>query len=170
VKPADAGDATSTPTAVVQQRRVQSVLEQLGIVPADPSHQSAAERAAAAKVSAAVGPLYTAVSDTLSHPPAPVVATIHTLHESDRKHRHGDEPSTVRGPPAPLNGPSSPLTSGSAAAAPSGGAGGITFFAILVGSVSAQLAQAESVAPPCSFESNPAPPTSTDTARAPPAV
>jgi hypothetical protein len=146
------------------ERIVRKTLVNLGIVPATPA-------ATTSQVTpATVDNLFCAPVVVASAAPTPDGATTRLqVAKSVRKQQVDEQPGNVRGPPvSPFDAPSSPVTAGAAAAAGSGTAAGISFFAILVGSVSAQLAQAEAVAPPCSFASNSATPTSDDSARAPP--
>ncbi|WP_318597558.1 hypothetical protein [Conexibacter stalactiti] len=157
-----AADAAARNAAA--KRIVRKTLVNLGIVPATPV--------------AATSQVTPATADSLICAPVVVSAAVPTpdssttrlqVAKSVRKQHAEDQPSSVRGPPVgPFDSPSSPLNASAAAAAGNGSAAGISFFAVLVGSVSAQLAQAEAVAPPCSFASNSATPTSDDSARAPP--
>jgi hypothetical protein len=160
---AAAADAAARDAAA--KRIVHTTLVRLGIVSADP----VTTRTPTAPV--ASGGDFCAPVVVSSATPTPASGTTRLqVTKSPRKQRGGQQPANVRGPPVgPLDSPSSPLTASAAAAPGSGSAAGISFFAILVGSVSAQLAQAEAVAPPCSFASNSATPTSDDSARAPPA-
>jgi hypothetical protein len=149
------------------KRIVHKTLVNLGIVPADPvtaQIKSTPSSAPDGPVCAPVVVSSAAPSPAAGTVPAPVAQQV------QRKQRLADEPNTVRGPPVtPLEGPSSPLTASAAAPASTSAASGLSFFAVLVGSVSAQLAEAEAAAPPCSFASNAATPTSDLSARGPPA-
>ena len=166
--PAVRNDAAAAEAArdAATKRIVRKALVELGIVPASPS-------AAVDKPSpdAVAGVLCAPVVVSTAAPsPGPGTARVQVV-KSERRQRGEDAPSTVRGPPlSPFDSPTSPLNSSSAAAPGTGSVAGVSFFAILVGSVSAQLAQAETVAPPCSFASNSATPQSDLSARGPPAV
>ena len=145
---------------------MRKTLVKLGIVSATPD--PAAGRTTPAAV--ADGTLCAPIVVSSSSPTPAAGTTRLQISKTPRKARGTEQPGSVRGPPiGPLDSPSSPLSSSAAAAPGSGSGAGISFFAILVGSLSAQLAQAEAVAPPCSFASNSATPTSDDSARAPPA-
>ncbi|HST41520.1 MAG TPA: hypothetical protein VLK58_18525 [Conexibacter sp.] len=161
-----AGDEAANAAArdAAAKRIVRKTLVGLGIVPATPV-------AASSQVTPATADnLLCAPVVVATAAPTPDASTTRLqVVKSVRKQQGDHQPSSVRGPPVgPFDSPTSPLNASAAAAAGNGAAAGISFFAILVGSVSAQLAQAEAVAPPCSFASNSATPTSDDSARAPP--
>jgi hypothetical protein len=153
------------------RRIVHSALVDLGIVPENP---------AAAQVRVTRSPSAAPDGDPVCAPvvnadalPSVATGTIPAplAIQLERKQRLADEPAAVRGPPiSPVDAPSSPSGVSASVAAGATAPAGFAFVAVLLGSVSAQLAQAETSAPPCSFASNSATPQSDRSARGPPAV
>jgi hypothetical protein len=96
------------------------------------------------------------------------VSAVPSLAQPDAaSHGRTDEPTAVRGPPAPLDDPSAPATAAGSAAATGGAANGIGGVALSTRAIVIELPEGASVAPASDVDLV-APTTANDAARAPP--